>query len=525
VIIHRQLDFDRVKLKILKLFIYKIQVLNARLTYDNGTILIKGLAHIPFASTDPRTNLLRAPALYYANIIEFLKQSSIEYVDHVLDLIPSPHLTTTNNINNKNNNDHNSNPPLRTYQNTALSKWTKAGMRGCIVLPTGSGKTIIGVKAIEAVNSASLIVVPTLDLMDQWTSVLQKYFTNVKIGNLGGGIDDIEAITISTYDSAYIRASSIGNKFSLIIFDEVHHLAAPGYRSIAELMASPFRLGLTATIEREDGMHMEIPKLVGGIVFTMSPNELAEKKHLAQYEIERRRVEMFPDEIIQYRKNFEKYQYSLRRLGFRFPIRFEKLIMISAKNKIAREALLARNKAMEIALNSRSKIEELREILAENKGIKTIIFTQHNNLVYQVSNTFLIPFITYKTGKEERQDVLKGFREGRYNAVVTSKVLDEGVDVPDAELGIILSGTGSGREFIQRLGRLLRPKPDVNKKAKLIEIISADTREIGTSAKRKKALGSEDMNNSTGVEEHDLDLSSSGHISDNQSITIDIESS
>ncbi len=70
-------------------------MLNARLTYDNGTILIKGLAHIPFASTDPRTNLLRAPALYYANIIEFLKQSSIEYVDHVLDLIPSPH--TNNN--------------------------------------------------------------------------------------------------------------------------------------------------------------------------------------------------------------------------------------------------------------------------------------------------------------------------------------------------------------------------------------------------------------------------------------------
>ena len=76
----------------------------------------------------------------------------------------------------------------------------------------------------------------------------------------------------------------------------------------------------------------------------------------------------------------------------------------------------------------------------------------------------MIPFITYKTGKEERQEVLKGFREGRYNAIVTSKVLDEGVDVPDAGLGIILSGTGSGREFIQRLGRLLRPKPDIKKK-------------------------------------------------------------
>ena len=143
--------------------------------------------------------------------------------------------------------------------------------------------------------------------MDQWASVLRKYFTNVKIGNLGGGMDHIEAITISTYDSAYIRASSLGNKFSLIIFDEGTSLSpAPGYRSIAELMASPFRLGLTATIEREDGMHMELPKLVGGIVFTMSPNELAETKHLAQYEIERRRVEMLPDENNPGQKEFRK---------------------------------------------------------------------------------------------------------------------------------------------------------------------------------------------------------------------------
>jgi superfamily II DNA or RNA helicase len=133
-------------------------------------------------------------------------------------------------------------------------------------------------------------------------------------------------------------------------------------------------------------------------------------------------------------------------------------------------------------------MEEMKEILAENIGLKTIIFTQHNSLVHEISDRFLIPFITHKTGKEERQDALTGFKEGRYLAIVASKVLDEGVDVPDAELGIIVSGTGSGREFIQRLGRLLRPKRDATKKAKLIEIISSDTRETGTSVKRKKAL-------------------------------------
>ena len=166
--------------------------------------------------------------------------------------------------------------------------------------------------------------------------------------------------------------------------------------------------------------------------------------------------------------------------------------MMSTKNRLAREALLARNKAMEIALNSEAKMEALWEIFTQNRGVKTIIFTQHNSVVYDISDKFLIPAITHRTEKEERKDILAGFKDGRYLAIVTSKVLDEGVDVPDAKLGIIVSGTGSGREFIQRLGRLLRPKKDISdtyyKQAKLIEIISSNTREAGTSAKRKKAL-------------------------------------
>jgi superfamily II DNA or RNA helicase len=211
-------------------------LLKAGLKYDNGTILVTGTAHIPFASVDPRTKDLRAQALYYQNIVEYLKQSDIVCNDYVLDLIPSPNIL----IDDKKN----IHLTLRDYQQKALDNWTKVGKRGCVVLPTGSGKTVIGVKAIEMVNSASIVIVPTIDLMDQWTSVLSKYFPDIKIGNLGGGTDDIEAITVSTYDSAYIRAAALGNKFALIIFDEVHHLAALGYRSIAEQFASPFRLGV-----------------------------------------------------------------------------------------------------------------------------------------------------------------------------------------------------------------------------------------------------------------------------------------
>ena len=236
-------------------------------------------------------------------------------------------------------------------------------------------------------------------------------------------------------------------------------MGAPGYRSIAEQFASPFRIGLTATIEREDNMHKEFPRLVGGVVFEAQSSDLAKAKHLASYEIERRQVNMWPEELEEYKRNFGIYQTSLLKLGLRMnlPIAFHKLIMMSGRSPIARQAVLARNKAMDIALNSKSKLEELKQILSDNKGIKLIIFTQHNKLVYEISDRFLIPCITHKSSKIERQDTLQGFRDGRYAAIVTSKVLDEGVDVPDAELGIILSGTGSSREFIQRLGRLLGP--------------------------------------------------------------------
>lgn len=128
----------------------------------------------------------------------------------------------------------------------------------------------------------------------------------------------------------------------------------------------------------------------------------------------------------------------------------------------------------------------LGKLLKENRGEKIIIFTQHNRLVYNISKKYLLPFITHTSSKEERKDVLNGFRDGRYSAIVTSKVLDEGIDVPDASLGIIVSGTGSSREFIQRLGRLLRKKE--GKEVKLIEFVSVGTKEIQSSSRRKRRL-------------------------------------
>ncbi len=125
--------------------------------------------------------------------------------------------------------------------------------------------------------------------------------------------------------------------------------------------------------------------------------------------------------------------------------------------------------------------------MKKHKKGKVFIFTEHNKLVYRISREFLIPAITYRTAIKERNEILERFKSGIYKAVVTSKVLDEGIDVPDADVGIVISGTGSERAFIQRLGRILRKKK--GKEAVLYEIISAETSEVNTARKRAKSLG------------------------------------
>jgi superfamily II DNA or RNA helicase len=444
------------------------------LKYHKGTIVISGLESLPYITIDSRTNSLISYGINYKKITEYLKEKNIDYEDLVLNLLPLGQLPKIK-------------VKLRDYQKEAIESWSQERM-GSIVLPTGAGKTIIGLKIIEMINSPTLIVVPTLDLIKQWTQILSQTF-NIEIGNIGGGTENIQAITVSTYDSAYIKAPSIGNKFLLIVFDEVHHLPAPSYRLIAETYIAPFRLGLTATLEREDHLDADFPYLIGKTTFRITANELAKNNYLANYVIERKQTFMSEEEYQKYKENMALYHTCLRKIGLKMTSynSFKRLIMISSRNNLARRALVARNKAIDIALNSRSKMDEIRKILSENKNIKTIIFTQHNKLVYDISNAFLIPFITYKSSKEEREDVLGGFKDGRYKAIVTSKVLDEGIDVPDAQLGILVSGTGSSREFVQRLGRLLRPKND-NQQARLIEIVSSGTSETLTSKRRQRSM-------------------------------------
>jgi superfamily II DNA or RNA helicase len=446
------------------------------LIFNRGIISVEGDVRIPNSTWDERTRTFRAMALHYRDILDYLNNSCIDFTDNVLDLIPCPDLSLKSNI------------ILRDYQKQALDAWTMNDKRGVLVLPTGSGKTIVGIKAISLLNTPTIVIVPTLDLIDQWHSNLKEAFqNNVEVGILGGGKQDIRALTVSTYDSAYIHAERIGNRFCFIIFDEVHHLPAEGYRHIAEMFASPFRMGLTATYEREDGLHVELNRLVGGKVYEKKVKELV-GEHLSPFRLEKITVDLTIEEKKEYDLNHGIFKDYLRinNITIRSSADFQKIVMRSGKDPNARKALLARNKSRDIALNSISKIEKLSEILKLHKDGKVFIFTEHNKLVHKISKEFLIPAITYRTVNKERNDILARFRSGVYQAVVTSKVLDEGIDVPDADVGVILSGTGSQRAFVQRLGRILRKRE--GKQAILYEIISAETTEVNTARKRKESL-------------------------------------
>src|SRR5712692_81380 len=444
------------------------------LSFNKGTILIRGDAKVPYSTWDDRVRAFRAQGLYYGEIVEFLNKSDLSTVkDTVQDLPPYPDLMKCRTV------------TMRGYQKKALGAWDKAGRRGVIVLPTGAGKTVIAMKAIELVNLPAIVIVPTLDLLEQWRKRVHEEL-GIEVGVYGGGENTVKAVTICTYDSAYIRAGELGNRFSLLIFDEVHHLPGESFRQIAEMFTAPYRMGLTATYEREDMLHQELPRLIGGIVYQLKPEDLT-GKYLSDFRLERINVELTPEEKAEYKKNYRMFTQYLEknRIWLNSPMAFRRFIMRSSRDPLARLALLARNRAMSVAFNSEAKLDKLEEILRSNADDRILIFTQHNDLVYKISRRFLLPFITHTTGKEERFEVLKGFREGSYRAIVTSKVLDEGIDVPEASIGVIVSGTGSSREFIQRLGRLLR-KSEGKGQARLIELVSSETSEMRTSSRRTR---------------------------------------
>ena len=439
-----------------------------QLSFEKGTLVVRSNFKLPHTVWDMRSGCYRCLPLFYKDLIEYLNLSKLDYEDAVLNVPPMPNLTCT--------------VTLRDYQKDALHTWLQT-RNGVLVLPTGAGKTVIGIKAISVLNVPALVVVPTLELVKQWKRELEKAF-GIDVGTYSGEGHVLKPITIATYDTAYLRAEELGNRFLFLLFDEVHHLPSPGYANIAEMFIAPYRLGLTATYEREDGLHKELERLVGGKVYEIGIDKL-KGKHLAEYTTRKIVTDLTDDE----RKEYEKYHVVFteflkeKHVVLRSPRDFQRFVMRTGRDPKAREALLARNRARRIALNSQSKLQVLSEILDKHSGELMIIFTEHNSLVYAISKEFLIPAITHTTQKEERAEILDNFRSGKYRIIVTSKVLEEGIDVPEASVGVILSGSGSKREYKQRLGRILRKKE--GKLAILYEIVSKGTTEVGIARRRK----------------------------------------
>lgn len=447
------------------------------LTFDRGTLLLhpppQGKSWIDFATWDDRVEKFRIPAYYYRSLVETLRKNQVNFIDqaqgfNTLELTPSFEM-----------------PPY-VHQQEALEAWQQVGSQGVVVLPTASGKTYLAQLVMQVTGYSTLIVVPTLDLMHQWYAHLLAAFPDIEIGLLGGGSKDRTPILVATYDSATIHCETLGDKYGLLIFDECHHLPTDFYRVIAEYSLAPYRLGLTATPERSDGRHSDLSILIGSTVYRKTPEQLAGGA-LASHKVVQILVKLSPKEREIYQEQMKIRNEFIKDNNIKLSSLegWKQFVMLSARSPLGRRAMLAHRQAKDISLCTHGKLRILGDLLAQHYPEKTLIFTADNSTVYRISQTFLIPAITHQTPIKERHEILTKFREGEYKTLVASHVLNEGVDVPDAKIAIILSGTGSEREYIQRLGRVLRKGNTPNKQAILYEVVTEDTSEERTAQRRK----------------------------------------
>ncbi|MGF1524280.1 MAG: DEAD/DEAH box helicase [Leptolyngbyaceae cyanobacterium] len=446
------------------------------LSFDRGTLILhpppRGKAWIDFATWDDRVERFRIPAHQYRALVEALRAAEVTFTDQVpqyeslllrAQQAYSPY----------------------AHQQAALDAWIAAGWRGVVVLPTAAGKTYLAHLAMQATPRSTLITVPTLDLMHQWYDQLLKTFPGTEVGLLGGGSRDRTPILVATYDSAAIHAETLGNQYGLLICDECHHLPSDFNRVIAEYAIAPYRLGLTATPDRADGRHADLDYLLGPIVYQKQPQDLAGTT-LAPYEIVQIKVPLTQAEKERYQDLIQQRNDFLQGANIWLGSLqgWQRFVQASAQSQAGRRAMLAHRESKAIALGTEGKLRILGELLAQHYPDRSLVFTADNATVYRISQEFLIPAITHQTPVKERHAILERFRKGEYPTLVVSQVLNEGIDVPDARIAILLSGTGSTREYIQRLGRILR-KGTGQKQAILYEVIAEETTEEGIARRRR----------------------------------------
>ncbi len=387
---------------------------------------------------------------------------------------------------------------LRPYQEEALSKWLET-KRGIIALPTGAGKTIIAIAAITLLGVRTLIVTFTKDQMFQWRDMFLKYtdITYDKIGLYYGDEKRLGPITITTYQTAYRHVARISPMFTLLVIDEVHHLPADKFKYIALNTIAPYRLGLSATVVREDGRHEELFPLMGGIVYWKNASELALEGYLANYVIRTVYVDLTREEKKQLRELIVLYRKFARGR------KFQEILAAARKgDESAINALKIHSRIKQIVQKSREKIKAVEKIVNRelSRGSKIIIFTQYVDQAKEIAERLNALLLIGEMNSLERKKTLEKFRNTSKGVLVVTTVGDEGLDIPDANIGIIVTGTGSRRQFIQRLGRLLR-RGEGKETAILYEIITRGSSEEYQAKKRKSI---ENLDLDVGLSEVDV---------------------
>jgi superfamily II DNA or RNA helicase len=449
-----------------------------QLAYDRGTVVVSGgpqgydFQSLTGVLFDPRTSTHRAQGRHYRSIVEQLIREKQPYEDSARGW---PAEQTGWKLNSERT--------ARDYQLAAFAAWMKS-RRGVVVMPTGTGKTFAAFLCIEKVGRPTLIVTPKIDLMVQWTQELERAF-GVEVGMVGASVFDYKPLTVTTYDSAYIHLEKWANRYGLVVFDECHHLPGMSYMEAANAGLAPFRLGLTATPERADGGDQLFPELIGPIVYRLDINEVA-GEFLAPYVTRRIYVELTPEELQRYTTCREEYRgfVAERNISLSGPDGFRKFLFEASRTPDGWKALRAYREQKRIVLTASGKFKVLEDLLQQHAAERALIFTADNATVYNIARRYLIPAMTNQTKPKERKAILEKFHNGEYTAIVTCQVLNEGVDVPAAGVGIVLSGTGSATENVQRLGRILRKHGD--KQAVLYEVVARGTTEEFVSDKRRQ---------------------------------------
>jgi superfamily II DNA or RNA helicase len=446
-----------------------------RLTFERGTLLLD-TGHptsledigIPL-KPDARVSLWRCDPLYYRHLLEELRSYQ------VADNVPRWREVTWPELDL---------PVLRIEQQKACENWLNS-KRGVVVMPTGTGKTEVALAIMRDLAVSTLVVAPVRDLMYQWHRRIRQGL-GYDAGVIGDNTYRVKPVSVITYDSACIHMDKLGHLFKLIVFDECHHLPGAMRREAALMSAAPFRLGLTATPYRADGRHKDLDTLIGPVVYGLSIADVRGKS-LAEYHTVRIPVYLLPEEQEVYNNCSRRVrEYMYRRNSEKGSKKFtmQDLMAEIGSDPEARAVQVAYYKMRSIQDRAAEKFRILEDIFRLHLGERVIVFTGSNVMARDISCRFLIPCLLSHCLKEERMDILDGFKDDIYPAIVANRVLDEGVDIPEAKVAVVLGGQASTRQATQRLGRILRKSG--NKEGVLYDVVCQDTSEEKRSRQRRR---------------------------------------